>query len=170
VTAQESESESESEDEAREFWERVDGAAQRESEGMPTAMVFAVACGVFLVIFWGLGALVIFSFAGAVGELSIAWGSVIFFAAGAGAIGVVGCTRRWVWVRWAALVQAVAFTALSVPSWIEAPSSTGVIGLFIAYAALQFLPSSHRWYHPTAPRSRPPFADTLSEIGPNHPE
>jgi len=136
---------------------------------MPAAVVFAVVCGVFWVIFWGLGALVVFSLGGAFGELSIAWGLVFFFVAGAGAIGVVGCARRWVWVRWAALVQAVVLTALWVPSWIEAPSSTGVIGLLIAHAGLQFLPSSHRWYHPTAPRSRPALADTLSEIGPRHP-
>ncbi|MGN7966134.1 hypothetical protein ACTJKK_08670 [Microbacterium sp. 22179] len=156
-------------EEASDFWERIDRAEPRDGEGMPPGMVFAVACGVLLAGFWGFAALVTFWLRGAFGELTMAWGAVFLLLAVAGAIGVVGCACRWVWVRWAALVQAVVFAALSIPSWIEAPQSTGLIGIFIAYAGLQFLPSSHRWYHPApGPGSHPAPTGTTSEIGSRH--
>ncbi|MCK2030595.1 hypothetical protein [Microbacterium galbinum] len=135
-------------EEASDFWERIDGAEPRDGEGMPPGMVFAVVCGVLLAGFWGFGALVTFWFRGAFGDLTMAWGAVFFLLAVAGAIGVLGCARRWVWVRWAALAQAIAVSVTLFGLMGVAPFVPWAAGLFIAYAGLQFLPSSHRWYHP----------------------
>ncbi|MFF7294131.1 hypothetical protein ACFY9N_16500 [Microbacterium sp. NPDC008134] len=120
----------------------------QEGDGMPPGIVFAIVCGVGVVIFWGLGALSIVGFLGVSDVASAASLLACVFATGAGVIGVIGCRLRWVWVRWAALVQAVVIVAVMIPSWIQSPQSTGWIALFVAYAGLQFLPSSHRWYHP----------------------
>lgn len=121
---------------------------ESEIDGMPPAMVFTAVAGVCVVIVWGLGALLIVAFLGVANAMSAGSLLACVGAAGAGAIGVIGCRRRWKWVRWAALVQTVTFTAVSIPSWLDAPQSTGFIAVFMAYAGLQFLPSSHRWYHP----------------------
>lgn len=127
----------------------VQDASLLASDEMPPGMVFAVVCGVGVVIVWGLGAVLL----GWIVASAAAWGGewllACVFAAAVSVVGVIGCCRRWRWVRWAALLQAVVVTAVSIPSWLDAPLSAGLIALFVAYAGLQFLPSSHRWYHPT---------------------
>lgn len=132
-----------------------DEVGEREADEMPPAMVFAVVAGVGVVFVWGLGALLLVGFLGVSNAMSVGWLLACVGAAGAGVIGVIGCRRRWVWVRWAALVQALAFTAVFISSWLDAPQSTGFIAVFVAYAGPQFLPSSHRWYHPLPRRRRP---------------
>lgn len=125
-----------------------DDRRAHESDAMPPAMLFAIVAGVGVVIVWALGALLVIHLLG-VTEVNLATSLIpCVFAAGANVIGVIGCRRRWVWVRWAALLQAVVVTAVAVPSWLDAPNSTGLIAVFVAYAGLQFAPSSHRWYHP----------------------
>lgn len=131
---------------------------RQQKDEMPAAIQFALVAGVGVVIVWGLAALVTIGFLGVSNAMSAGSLLVCVSAAAAGVIGVIGCWRRWVWVRWAALVQAVAFTAASIPSWLDAPESAGVIAVFIAYGGLQFTPSSHRWYHPR-PAEKGPLAE-----------
>ncbi|MFJ4254599.1 hypothetical protein [Microbacterium sp. NPDC090003] len=113
-----------------------DEVGEREADEMPPAMVFAVVAGVGVVFVWGLGALLLVGFLGVSNAMSVGWLLACVGAAGAGVIGVIGCRRRWVWVRWAALVQALAFTAVFISSWLDAPQSTGFIAVFVAYAGL----------------------------------
>jgi hypothetical protein len=75
---------------------------RRAGGPMPGAMVFAVVCGVGVVILWAS----------------------------------------------AALVQAIAVSVVLFGLMGAAPFVPWAVGLFVAYAGLQFLPSSHRWYHP----------------------
>lgn len=115
---------------------------------IPAAMVLAIVFGIGVAIAWGLAALVLIWLVTGSGGWGVEWMFTCLFAVGAGVIGVIGCLRRWVWVRWAALAQAIAVSVTLFGLMGVAPFVPWAAGLFIAYAGLQFLPSSHRWYHP----------------------
>lgn len=125
------------------------GTIRRKPDEVPVAMVLAVVCGAGVAVLWGIAALVLFMLVrGFEGGGGAPWMLACVFATVMNFAGIIGCARRWGWVRWAALPQAVVVSVALVASVGWAPFVPWVIGLFVAYAGLQFLPSSHRWYHP----------------------
>ncbi|UPL13705.1 hypothetical protein [Microbacterium galbinum] len=130
---------------------------------IPAAMVLAMVFGIGVAIAWGLAALVLIWLVTGSGGWGVEWMFTCLFAVVAGVIGVIGCLRRWVWVRWAALAQAIAVSVTLFGLMGVAPFVPWAVGLFIAYAGLQFLPSSHRWYHPL-PRPLHPTSEAVTGL------
>lgn len=115
---------------------------------MPAAIVAAIICGALVAVLWAFAVLLLFGLVQGFGGSAAPWLLACVFAAGAGVAGTIGCARRWVWVRWAALLQSIVVTLALLASVSWMPFVPWVIGLFAVYAGLQFLPSAHRWYHP----------------------
>jgi len=129
---------------------RAEPPAGRERGPMPAAIMLASVFAVGVVIFWCcVTALLIAAFGTVPGAPGV-WMLASAFAAAMSVVGVVGCLRGWVWVRWAALAQTlVVGTTLGFVMPLF-PPALGVILILVIHAGLQFLPSSHRWYHPKA--------------------
>lgn len=134
-----------------EFDVRSEPSAGRERDPMPAAIMLATVFAVGVVIFWVcVTALLIAVFPTVEGAPGL-WMLASAFAAAMNVVGVIGCLRRWVWVRWAALLQALVLgAALVIVMPLAPPSALGVIVILVIHTGLQFLPSSHRWYHPKA--------------------
>ena len=144
-------------------------AAWQKSDEMPAAILLAIVCGVGVALLWAFASLMLIGLAQSYGSSGFPWLLACLFATGAGVVGIIGCARRWAWVRWAALLQVIVIAAAlcTFVGWM--PFVLWVIGLFAAYAGLQFLPSAHRWYHPApGPGSHPAPTGTTSEIGSRH--
>lgn len=122
--------------------------SRQTNDDLPAAMLLAIVCGVGVALLWVVAALMLIALVQGFGNSASPWLLGCLFGVAGGIAGVVGCARGWVWVRWAALLQALVVTVVlcTFVGWM--PFVPWVVALFITYAGLQFLPSSHRWYHP----------------------
>ncbi|MFK0403279.1 hypothetical protein ACIQTT_13165 [Microbacterium sp. NPDC090225] len=131
-----------------EFDMRAEPSAGRERGPMPASIILATVFAVGVVIFWVCVTVLLIAAFRTVEGVPGVWTLASASAAVMSVVGVVGCVRRWRWVRWAALTQTlVVGTALGFVLPLFLPV-LGVIVILVIHAGLQFLLSSHRWYHP----------------------
>lgn len=131
-------------------FERSEPPLGRERGPMPAAIILATVFAGGVVIFWCCVPALLMAAFGTVPGAPGVWMLASAFAAALGVVGAVGCVRRSVWVRWAALAQTLVVGATLGFVMPLFPPALGVIVILVIHAGLQFLPSSHRWYHPQA--------------------
>lgn len=127
---------------------RAEPSAGRKRGPMPASIILATVFAVGVVIFWCCVLVLLIAAFRTVEDAPGVWTLASAFAAAMSVVGVVGCLRGWVWVRWAALVQTLVVGATLGFVMPLFPPALGVILILVIHAGLQFLPSSHRWYHP----------------------
>jgi hypothetical protein len=114
---------------------------------MPVTIAIPMFLSALLVLVWlGAGALLIWLLATfptpANATSTILWGGLVVFGVLVNVAVLVGLARRISWMRWVAVGQGLAMTAL----FIVTPIGLWVGPVGIGQGLLLFVPSARRWF------------------------